>query len=309
MSPPGTASQWHTGPGAAISDIEFVQFHPTALYLEGAPRFLLSEALRGEGARLRNAAGETFMHRYHALEELAPRDVVSRSIIQEMDRTGTDRVYLDLTHRDRAFIENRFPRIYQTCRRYGLDLATSPARCVPRRIMRWAAYGRIWRGRHRSPGSTPRAKWPGPACTEPIAWPATLCSKALYSARARAPTCGGGRGKRKCPGGAAPAAEFPAMEESRVREIASRDCAIVRSAAGIERAIRELAAAPPERLARPTLARHEARSVHTVATLIARCALARQESRGAHFRTDFPSKRSEFARHSLLVKNNEPSFV
>lgn len=295
--------------GAAISDIEFVQFHPTALYLEGAPRFLLSEALRGEGARLRNAAGETFMHRYHALEELAPRDVVSRSIIQEMDRTGTDRVYLDLTHRDRAFIENRFPRIYQTCRRYGLDLATSPAPVRP------AAHYAMGGVRTDLEGQTSLTRlyaagevaWTGVHGANRLA-SNSLLEGVVFGARAGA-HMRRWSGEAQCPGGAAPAAEFPAMEESRVREIASRDCAIVRSAAGIERAIRELAAAPPERLARPTLARHEARSVHTVATLIARCALARQESRGAHFRTDFPSKRSEFARHSLLVKNNEPSFV
>src|SRR5205823_8554927 len=83
--------------GAEISDIEFVQFHPTALHVEGAPRFLLSEALRGEGGVLRNAAGERFT------DELAPRDVVSRAIVREMGRTGAAHVLLDLTHRERGF--------------------------------------------------------------------------------------------------------------------------------------------------------------------------------------------------------------
>src|SRR5215471_16830330 len=93
----GVAMAWRAG--AEISDIEFVQFHPTALHLEGAPRFLLSEALRGEGAYLRNAQGERFMERYHPLAELAPRDIVSRAIVAEMRRTVAPHVWLDITHR------------------------------------------------------------------------------------------------------------------------------------------------------------------------------------------------------------------
>src|SRR5579871_5614093 len=110
--------------GAEIGDIEFVQFHPTALHLERAPRFLLSEALRGEGGVLRNAAGERFMERYHSLREMAPRDVVARSIVTEMSRTGAPHVFLDMAHSDAAFLHERFPRIYETCLRYGVDLAT-----------------------------------------------------------------------------------------------------------------------------------------------------------------------------------------
>src|SRR5262249_43709962 len=109
--------------GADISDIEFVQFHPTALHVEGAPRFLLSEALRGEGARLVNNRGERFMERYHPLGELAPRDVVARAIVAEMDRTRAPHVFLDLTHRGPEFIRARFPRIYETCRRHGVDIS------------------------------------------------------------------------------------------------------------------------------------------------------------------------------------------
>src|SRR6516165_387868 len=101
--------------GAEIADIEFVQFHPTALAVEGAPRFLLSEALRGEGGLLRNARGERFMERYHPLKELAPRDVVARAIVSEMSRIGSPHVLLDITSRGESFIRERFPRIYETC--------------------------------------------------------------------------------------------------------------------------------------------------------------------------------------------------
>ena len=101
--------------GAAMADLEFVQFHPTALMLNGAPTFLISEAVRGEGALLRNVAGERFMPRYHEMAELAPRDVVSRAIMAELRRTDSHHVFLDVTHLDAAFIRERFPTIFKTC--------------------------------------------------------------------------------------------------------------------------------------------------------------------------------------------------
>src|SRR5215210_4779074 len=112
--------------GAELSDMEFVQFHPTALNLEEAPRFLLSEALRGEGGVLRNSSGRRFMPRYHDAAELAPRDVVTRSIVAEMGRTATRTVFLDMTAFDAAHLRRRFPKIYRTCMQYGLDLAREP---------------------------------------------------------------------------------------------------------------------------------------------------------------------------------------
>ncbi|HEV3468386.1 MAG TPA: L-aspartate oxidase, partial [Pyrinomonadaceae bacterium] len=117
----GMAMAFHAG--AELADMEFVQFHPTALNLEGAPRFLLSEALRGEGGVLRNAEGRRFMPRYHELAELAPRDVVTRSIVAEMGRTATRTAFLDMTDFDARHLRRRFPKIYATCLRYGLDLA------------------------------------------------------------------------------------------------------------------------------------------------------------------------------------------
>lgn len=108
--------------GAVVEDMEFVQFHPTALYLPATPQFLLTEAMRGEGGILRNVKGEAFMGRYHELAEMAPRDVVSRAIWSEMMATGARHVYLDVTHLDAQFIRERFPTIYATCLRYDVDI-------------------------------------------------------------------------------------------------------------------------------------------------------------------------------------------
>lgn len=108
--------------GAEVMDMEFIQFHPTVLNLPGAPRFLISEAVRGEGAYLRNSLGKRFMPRYHDLAELAPRDIVVRAILKEMALTGANKVYLDLTHLDPEVIKLRFPNITKTCAEYNLDI-------------------------------------------------------------------------------------------------------------------------------------------------------------------------------------------
>src|SRR3984893_238142 len=109
--------------GAVLSDMEFMQFHPTALAVKGAPRFLLSEALRGEGGVLRNINLDRFMKKYNEAQELAPRDIVARAIVSEMHRTSSGYVYLDMTAKSEEFLKKRFPRIYETCVSYGLDLA------------------------------------------------------------------------------------------------------------------------------------------------------------------------------------------
>jgi L-aspartate oxidase len=109
--------------GAVLEDMEFVQFHPTVLFAPSAPQFLLSEAMRGEGAVLRNIHKETFMNTYHPDGDLAPRDIVSRSIISQMVRTDSKHVFLDLTHLDSSFVKKRFPRIYATCLLYDVNIA------------------------------------------------------------------------------------------------------------------------------------------------------------------------------------------
>ena len=294
--------------GAAIGDIEFVQFHPTALHVDGAPRFLLSEALRGEGAHLRNAAGHRFMPAYHPMAELAPRDVVARAIVSELRATGAPHVFLDLTHRDPAFIRARFPRVYGTCLEYGVDISTQAAPVHPAAHYAMGGVHTDLDGRTGVPGLYAA----GEVACAGVHGANRLASNSLlegvvFGARA-------GRAMRhEAPGGrsgqASPPA-FPCVTEDELRQLAWRHCGLVRSADRLREAVERLASMATQPQTGAGAAGYELRNIHCVALLIARCALAREESRGAHYREDFRASRPEFEKHSLISSNRDhPDFV
>ncbi len=294
--------------GAAVSDIEFVQFHPTALHLEGAPHFLLSEALRGEGARLLNTAGERFMPAYHEGAELAPRDVVSRSILDEMRRTGAGHVFLDLRHLDASFIRQRFPRIFETCLAHGLDITSELVPAAP------AAHYAMGGVRTDLDGHTniPRLFAAGEVASTGVHGANRLASNSLLEGVVFGERAGRAMQEwtRRAPASPAdpPDALFPVMEESELRLLTWEKCGIRRHAEPLEAMLERLALTPMVPFPEATTALYELRNMHTVAGLIARCALARRESRGAHFRADFPEKQPEFQKHSLITQIDEVTF-
>lgn len=290
--------------GAVISDIEFVQFHPTALFVPSAPRFLLSEALRGEGAHLCNASGERFMERYHPLRELAPRDVVSRAIVMELRATGDSSVFLDMTHLPAGFVRERFPRISETCLRYGVDLEKTPAPVRPAAHyamggVKTDLFGRTSIARLFAAGEV--------ACTG-VHGANRLASNSLlegvvFGARAGRAMCSlsDESGRR---GGEAPESLCPAISERDIRAIAWNACGVLRNGPELAAALKRLESRSFERMTKPDRAGFELRNIHQVASLIARAALARQESRGGHYRTDFPGKSSAFEKHSLISRSS-----
>jgi L-aspartate oxidase len=286
--------------GAEISDIEFVQFHPTALFLEGAPRFLLSEALRGEGAYLRASNGERFMERYHPLKELAPRDVVSRSIVMELRASEDPSAFLDMTHLPAGFVRERFPRIYQTCLQYGLDLEKSPA---PVRPAAHYAMGGVRTDLH-GRTSLPRLFAAGEVACTGVHGANRLASNSLLEAvvfgcragSAMANLEAATRQETDC----CPETLFPSIAERELRAIAWNSCGVMRNGPELEAAHKKLQSRWRMPIDNPGRAHYELRNIHQVATLIARAAVAREESRGGHYRIDFPSKSTAFEKHSVL---------
>jgi L-aspartate oxidase len=294
--------------GADVSDIEFVQFHPTALYVPNAPRFLLTEALRGEGGRLLNAAGERFMIRYDDRGELAPRDIVSRSIIAEMRRTKSH-VYLDLTHMDAEFVRRRFPRVYNTCLQYGIDITAGPVPVHP------AAHYAMGGVRTDTDGRTsiPRLFAAGEAACSGVHGANRLASNSLleglvFGARAGKAMRDSGVAARQ-EGNISEPEMYPKMNESQVRQIAWEYCGISRDAAGLKQAKSMLESSEHQAVTHATREHYELRNIHAVALLIARCGLAREESRGGHYRTDFPETRPEFQKHSHVTRASEVHFA
>jgi len=290
--------------GATVCDLEFVQFHPTALSAPDAPRFLLSEAMRGEGGRLRNELGEAFMSRYDERAELAPRDVVSRSIVAEMKRTGTRWVYLDLTHLKSTYLRDRFPQIFQTCLRYGLDitkdqLPVSPAAHYVMGGARTDTFGRTTLTRLYAAGEV--------ACTG-VHGANRLASNSLLEGLvfgARAGAAALSETSLSSPvADTEPIAITPTdwtldqRMRHRVQELMWRRVGIIRHGAELKSALEDLTRLADEEMNTRT------RNFVTLARLITQAALWREESRGGHYRADFPERDDEsWHAHSMQHKD------
>jgi L-aspartate oxidase len=324
--------------GAALSDLEFVQFHPTALAVKGAPHFLLSEALRGEGGILRNVDLERFMKRYHEAGELAPRDVVSRALVAEMERTASEFVFLDLTHLKADYIRKRFPRIYATCLRYGVDITSE---VIPVRPAAHYAMGGVKTDLHghttlpglyaagetaatgvhganrlasnslleglvfgaRAGQAMLNEKWNKPAKSaagKPPKSPATTAETAAQNKKAAAHI-----DAVQVPADASRQETLICIQNTMWKEVG-----ILRNGRDLARAVEQLAALDVPRPKSPSRAGLELHNLWRLGGLIARSALAREESRGGHYRSDFPYHNDEkFLKHSIVTKGQKVGFA
>jgi L-aspartate oxidase len=287
--------------GAAVADLEFVQFHPTALKMPGQPRFLLSEALRGEGGRLVNGFGEAFMTRVDPMGDLAPRDRVSRAIAREAERTGAD-VYLTLDRLDPSYVHERFPLISEACRRAGLDLAMDRIPIGPAAHYMMGGVVTDLDGRTSIPGLFAAGEV---ACTG-VHGANRLASNSLleglvFGARGgRAMAKGDSRlpsQEKRTTALERTASRGKAIGFDDVRDLMWRKVGLFRDAAGLAEAVDRLEDAWSHIIARiesdsrsMTPDDWDAASVIIVGRLIARAAQRRQESRGGHFRLDYPAR-------------------
>jgi L-aspartate oxidase len=297
--------------GAVLEDMEFIQFHPTVLYAPSAPQFLLSEAMRGEGAVLKNIHKERFMNNYHPDAELAPRDVVSRAIISEMVRTSSHNVYLDLRHLDADFIKKRFPRIYSTCLQYDIDITkdlipVSPAAHYTMGGVKTDLEGRTNIQRLYAAGEV--------ACTG-VHGANRLASNSLleglvYGYRAGRSSLSHKEKPFVRKTETLPDYYFSEFPPSLLQEIRTSLRRLMWERVGIIRCVDSLT------MAQNSLANWkfiqdanldtrrgiELKNMLTLGNIITESAFKRQESIGAHYRSDFPSKKYEPPMHSNVIK-------
>ena len=326
----GFAAAWRAG--CEMVDMEFVQFHPTTLFLDGAPNFLISEAVRGEGGKLLSIRGERFMEKYHEKGELAPRDVVSRAIQSEMDLTGFPCVFLDITDKPEDFILERFPTISDTTKRYGLNINMD---LIPVRPGAHFMMGGIRTNTDTQTNLKGLYACGEVACTG-VHGANRLASNSLleclvYGARAGTnaatfaesqpshppaiPIPNNVRTSLAAPADASDNAHTESIKDV-IRETLWKNVCIERNGEGLQETLAELQdlmVSLGNMLASPEVA--DVAAVETVnmlnvALMITRSALARTESRGAHYRADFPTQDdTKWQRRILIRRDNPPEAI
>lgn len=299
--------------GARVADLEFMQFHPTALNLPGVPHFLISETVRGEGGVLLNEAGVRFMPSYHELADLAPRDVVARAIVSELNKSGAAQVWLDLSALTPERIRQRFPNIYETCLKYGLDITAAKIPVAPAaHYMMGGVVTDLW-GRSSLPGLFACGEV---ACTG-VHGANRLASNSLLedlvfarriSLFLEKETPGPPSWAEMTP---APAPDGMAVADHgdarlRLQGLMQSAAAITRTGIGLTDAMdtlrSQLYAALP--LEAPVEA-HELANMALISQLILQAAFLRTESRGCHYRADFPALDPAWERRIFFSRHQE----
>jgi L-aspartate oxidase len=298
--------------GAELRDMEFMQFHPTVLYVAGSSRFLISEAVRGEGAYLRDRHGTRFMVDVDPRAELAPRDVVAQAIVRQMEATRHSHVYLDLSHLDKDLVRRRFPGIDKVCRSFGLDITRDriPIRPGAHYMVGGVTVDAV--GRTTLPGL-----WAaGEVTSSGLHGANRLASNSLLEGLVFGASCGRGAAELA----ARQADTFTALPlvsrfepltegtldvadiTNSLRSLMGRQMGVTRDRAGLEQARNDVDfwcqyALPREFDGRPGW---ELQNLLTIARLMIHSALARQESRGVHLRSDFPQRDDRHWQHHVI---------
>ena len=303
--------------GAALQDLEFVQFHPTALAAAGYPKFLISEAVRGEGARLLNPHGQQFMDRYHPREELAPRDVVARAVYAEMRAAHSDHAYLDFTPLEAARMRQRFPGIIEELHERGFHPEDEPVPITPVAHYMMGGIAADLHGRT----SIPRLFACGECASYGVHGANRLASNSLLdglvfgkrsaAAMAQIEPLSPPEERRAAAHDQVGVYAAPAPLKERIADLMWEQVGIIRTGDGLAQAQAQLQqwAEQIELRSQATLGELEAANMAQAGLVIAAAARHRTESRGAHYRTDFPESSQKWRKHVVISRSEAGELV
>ena len=298
--------------GAETMDMEFFQFHPTALRLPGVTPFLISEVVRGEGGVLRNVEGRRFMPDYAPEADLAPRDVVARSILYEMQKTGSDKVFIDVTHLPASLITTRFPHIYRFCLEHGLDITRELIPVAPAahymmggiKTNNWGEAniaGLFACGETACTGAHGANRLASNSLLEAVVFSQRTIEKTIRGTGTETRTVGLKESHFSLAQRSA-SREVPALSRAALQQLLWDKVGIIRNKEGLTQAADILAAwqgALPQPSDCPSC---ELANLVLIGRLVTEAALLREESRGAHFRLDFPQRSPKWQRHIVLKR-------